>query len=127
MNFTEVLPSVKVTDIAFANHCSPDMAVPALYEIGLGVAFTDKYLSKAHSHQVAVQLTITLRKYAVSRVIGALFMKEQEQAGTSRHPGGGRILGIWSRDRKWSIQSLLSDRSSDYVDWVIIFCWSCLK
>lgn len=73
-----VLPSLKVTDSAFANHCSPDMAVPALHDIGLGVAFPDKYLSKAHSHQVAVHLTITLRKYVVSRVIGALFMKEKE-------------------------------------------------
>lgn len=73
-----VPPSVKATDTAFANHCCPEVAVPALHEIRLGVPFTNKYLSKAHSHQVAVHLTIMLREYTVSRVIGVLFMKEEE-------------------------------------------------
>lgn len=87
-----VPPSVRVTDIAFANHCSPEMAVPVLYEIGLVVAFTDKYLSKAHSHQVAVHLTSVLRKYGVSRVIGALFMKEEKQLVPA---GIQLVVGFW--------------------------------
>lgn len=45
-----VPPSVNAADVAFTNHCSPPMAVLALFEIGLGVAFPDEYLSKAHSH-----------------------------------------------------------------------------
>ena len=93
-----VPPSGKATDITFANHCYPEMAVPALYEIGLGVAFTGKYLSKARSHQGAIHLTMMLRKYAVSRVIGALFMKEEDQACASRHLADGRIWGIWCQE-----------------------------
>lgn len=58
-----VLPSIEATDVAFADHCCPEMAVPAHYDTGLGVAFTDKYLSKAHSHQAAIHLTAEFRKY----------------------------------------------------------------
>lgn len=75
------------------------MAVPAHYDTGLGVAFTDKYLSKAHSHQAAIHLTTAFRKYAVSRVIGAGSMQEEKRAGANTHPGGGRIWGLVLRQK----------------------------
>lgn len=90
---------MKATDAAFADHRSAEVAVPAHYDTGLGVAFTDKYLPKAHSHQAAIHLTTAFRKYAVSRVIGAGSMQEEERAGANTHPGSGRIWGLVWRQK----------------------------